>query len=39
MYEIGVVHRNIERAEAGLADKLAAFGYRLRDHVVAELSS
>ena len=26
MYEIGVVHRNIERAEARLADKLAAFG-------------
>ena len=26
MYELGVVYRNIQRAEAGLADKLAAFG-------------
>jgi len=26
MYEIGVVHRNIQRTEADVADKLAAFG-------------
>jgi len=26
MYEIGVVHRSIQRAEADVADKLAAFG-------------
>ena len=26
MHEIGVVYRNIQRAEAGLTDKLAAFG-------------
>jgi len=26
MYELGVVYRNIARAEAGLVDKLAAFG-------------
>src|SRR6187455_1837531 len=26
MYEIGVVHRNIQRADAEAADKLAAFG-------------
>jgi 4-hydroxy-4-methyl-2-oxoglutarate aldolase len=26
MYEIGVVHRNIQRADADVADKLAAFG-------------
>src|SRR6185503_8798666 len=26
MYEIGVVHRNIQRAETDVADKLAAFG-------------
>jgi 4-hydroxy-4-methyl-2-oxoglutarate aldolase len=26
MYEIGVVHRNIERTEAGVADRLAVFG-------------
>jgi 4-hydroxy-4-methyl-2-oxoglutarate aldolase len=26
MYEIGVVHRNIQRAEARVADELAAFG-------------
>src|SRR5947208_961439 len=26
MYEIGVVHRNIQRTEADLADKLGAFG-------------
>ena len=26
MYEIGVVHRNIQRADADVAGKLAAFG-------------
>ena len=26
MYELGVVHRNIQRADADVADKLAAFG-------------
>jgi 4-hydroxy-4-methyl-2-oxoglutarate aldolase len=26
MYEIGVVHRSIQRAETDVADKLAAFG-------------